>query len=175
MLAREEHTVTATKMPPKDVFMQFADIEGSTGAVSNVLGEFVINTGLSVRGALIWIIHMIEIGFAGSLSGSFKGVEYAISSRGSLATMPELGDHGVLVRGKRLLSFLTSGAALAVEPHRLPFSPPVPIAAPALHLYVQGAADHADGRNKRVDARVGFTTVPLDSALYTEIAEVWGW
>ena len=165
----------AGKQSAKDILMQFADIAGNTGAASSTLQEQVINTGLSVRGALVWLIHMVEIIYGGNLTTNFRGVDYAVCTRTGLAAMPQIGDHGVLFRGGLFMDMLTSGAGVREKPHRLSFSPPVPIASPQLSVYVQGVANHADGQNKRCDIRMGFTTVPLDSALYTEIAEVWGW
>ena len=163
------------KKGPTDAYMNFKAVEGGTGADSDALQEYEETTGLSVRGQLVWLIHKIEWFFDVYFTTNFLSVNAALSTVSGLSAMPEITDIGCVARVRCGFNMVTSGASRYNEPFTQSFLPPIPLAAPKLNLYVQGAADHADGQNKDVNCRIGFTTTALDSAMYTEIAETWGW
>lgn len=160
---------------PADMFMQFAEIKGTTGAVSNALEETKVQTGLTIRGGLLWLVHLVEINFEGDYTANFNGFEWALSTVSGQSTLPRQGDKGTVSRGRRRLEVITSGGSIYAEPIQMHYLPPIPLAAPTLSLYVLGETNHADGQNKNVDMRLGFTTAALDAKTTLEVAEVWGW
>lgn len=160
----------------RDLYVQFKSIEGVYGANATTLQEDTVDTGLSIRGGLVWCIHFIEwwthMGFT---SPNLQTYDLVLSTVPGQAALPALGDRGTIgyYSGRTYLN--TSGAGLIHQPHMQQLLPPVPIAAPQLVLYAQCGADLAGDRNQPFAVRIGFTTAPLSAAMYTEIAETWGW
>lgn len=162
----------------KDLFMNFADVSAMTDAAnSGSLVEAAVNTGLSIRGQLIWLIHLIEVTFPilDLHGGTNHQFGMALSTRAGLATMPNIGEGGLIARMTAAMKFTTSGAQMSFTPLVLHYLPPIPLASPQISIYVNTNVDLAGYRAKTIHARLGFTTAPLDAAAYTEIAEVWGW
>jgi len=160
----------------KDVFLNFVDVSKALDAAdSSTLVEGEVNTGLSIRGQLIWIVHCIEVFFADtSVASSIQ--ELALCTVQGLASMPSLGDKGVICKVKERLMYAGAAFSHAIQrPQVLHYLPPIPLAAPTISLYAKTAADEAVLRGEIIQARIGFTTAPLDAAAYTEIAETWGW
>ncbi len=166
--------MAAKKDSATDMFMNWADISVNLDAAdSSVLVEAQRNTGLSIRGALLWLIHVVEIYFP--REGASNELQMAVSTRAGLAVMPLLGDTGVVVKAIHAVNLTVEGASQYTQPVQLRYLPPIPIAAPQLSLYAKSAANIVGLRGDLLEARIGFTTAPLDAAAYTEIAEVWGW
>lgn len=164
------------KADPSDLYMNFADISvdlDAANSASLVEGQF--KTGLSVRGQLAWIVHSIEVYFAdAAVATSIQ--ELAVCTVGELATMPDLGDKGVIHKCRERLLYAGAAFAAAVyRPYGKEFLPPVPLASPNLSVYAKTAADDANLRGETIEVRLGFTTVPMDSKLVLEIAETWGY
>lgn len=161
---------------PKDLFLNFAGVASrSHPSAGDSLQETVFNTGLSIRGALIWLIHLVEFNHM-DLTANNHGTQMALSTRQGLTVMPELNDDGVIALSEdRLIGTFAAGASRFESPSVQKFLPPIPIAAPALSVYVIARSNHADSIDELCPLRLGFTTAPLDSKTYMEIAEAWGW
>lgn len=165
-----------TKDLPADMFMQFKDITVLlNGANTSTLEEQEIDTGLSIRGRLVWLIHLIEVSIPLWSFTAPLVLDVGASTRVGLAAMPPLGDPGVLFRASLSAHVATEGGMVHTSPMQLRYLPPFPLAAPKLSVYAQSDADEAAFQGKPVSVRLGFTTAPLDAAMYTEIAETWGW
>jgi hypothetical protein len=164
-----------TNVTPKDLFIQYKDISVLTdGADSTTLVSADFDTGLSLRGGIAWLIHMIACQ-AEVLNVTAEGVRIALSTLKGKTAMPRLHDKGCIDVFSWVAEFLTSGmfALDAVSRHSM--MPPLPLAAPNISLYVQTPTDVAAARGTFVDIRIGYTTMPLDAPIFQEIAEVWGW
>lgn len=160
----------------KDLYMQFADVSVNLDSSNTTtLVEGNVNTGLSIRGGLVWLIHLIEIIFAEGETTASVTQNIALSTTPDLAAMPDLGDAGVICKAEKQVILVTSGVAFNLQPSAFHYLPPIPLAAPQISIYANTTADNSPLRGDLVEARIGFTTVPLDSALYAEIAETWGW
>lgn len=162
------------KEAPTDAFMQFKEFKLTAPSDTSTLKEEKVPTGLSVRGQLAYLIHLVQV-WPHNLSPNFKFWTWALCSVEGLSAMPQVSDKGVVAKGEQRL--VIAGAAYAthiVGPMAQSFLPPVPFAAPNLSLYWQGAANHADGSGDYY-ARIGFTTAPMDSAMVLEVAETWGY
>jgi hypothetical protein len=166
----------ARKPQASDLYMNFATLQGAYASTATNLVEVQVNTGLSIRGALIWLIHQVEFEHE-AVAQAAVDIEprYALSTRQGLSVMPGLGDDGVISAGRQLLVIVTSGAMSVQQPQVAQYLPPVPIATPQLSLYLIARVANAAVNSKAAKLRIGFTTAPLDSAVYTEIAEAWGW
>jgi hypothetical protein len=161
---------------PKDLYMQFADVSVEfDSSDSSTLVTDKVNTGLSIRGQLIWLIHQIEVLFSTQEGGASNQQRIAISTREGLTSLPNLGDAGVIAKLEKQFLLATSGISLIHQPHTAKYLPPIPIASPAIHLYAETKNDSANFRGELIEARFCFTTAPLDAKTYTEIAETWGW
>lgn len=159
---------------PTDVFMQFAAFSGVWPGVTTVLSTADLKTGLSIRGGIMWLIHMVElITAAPNLNGIH--VQVSLSVRDALTVFPKLDDPGVLAHMEMEAHFNTSGRMIWGFPMVSHFLPPIPLAAPNLSLYWQSSADDAGLDGEDVIARVGYTTSPLDAKAYAEIAETWAY
>lgn len=157
-----------------DLFLNFKAITCLTDAAdSATLAEAKINTGLSIRGMIIWLIHLLEVHMP--LAGATCTVRAALSTRQGLTSMPSQIDDGLICRWEQKQDIAAAGALVVVYPHAAHYLPPIPIATPEISLYVDASPDIAGMRAKPVDVRLGMTTSPLDAAAYTEIAETWGW
>jgi len=163
------------KVTAKDLYMNFVALEGAIDETdATELMEAVINTGLTIRGALIWLIHLVEL-YIPMPRVTTARITVALSTRQGLAAMPAIGDDGVIVRASHDFHITTSGMQRFLMPLALHYLPPIPIATPQLSLYIQEDTADADLLGAAVAGRLGFTTTALDAAVYTEIAEAWGW
>lgn len=165
----------AKKTTGSDMFLQFADVSANLhGTDTSILVEGVRQTGLSVRGALIWLIHLVEVHFdlLDLVAASAHNMELALCTRKGLTSMPDVGDHGVICK---LEAAMKTGGGPIVGPSVLHYLPPIPLAAPSISLYTKSNSHLASWVDSKLEARIGFTTAPLDAAAYTEIAETWGW
>lgn len=163
------------KVTSRDLYLNFVALETAIDAAnSSTLVEVVLNTGLSIRGGLVWLIHLVELFVRppGSQAAEFS---IALVTRQGLAAMPRVGDDGVICKVNRTMTLITSGMVAPFLPSVLHYLPPIPIACPQISLYCAENADVSGDRGVAIEGRVGFTTTPLDSAVYTEIAEAWGW
>lgn len=167
---------------PADLFMNFmtADLD-VVGNPPDTLRSVEIPTGLSVRGGFIMLIHMVAFKLMGILDTGDR-MQVALSTREGVLVPPQLDDDGCIARICRVSQSTAVGTVDAIEEGELVnrFLPPIPLAAPRLFLSEIHGPDGslvqstpADERQVRV--RIGFTTAPLTSAVYTEIAETWGW
>lgn len=163
----------AKRAPPTDAFMNFKDVTVDLDAAdSSALVSNDENTGLSVRGALIWILHLVQVWLPYKQSAVSSELTYALSTVSGLTSMPSLGDRGLIT--KMHIAFFGAGT-LMISPQVQHYLPPIPLAAPQITAYAQTDVNDVPYRGLEIEARLGFTTAPLDAASYTELAEVWGW
>jgi len=166
----------AAELKHKDVFMQFKDFRISLDAAdSSTLVTVSFDTGLSVRGQLMWLCHLVEVWNPVRAFANPVICEMALSTRAGLAVFPEIGDPGLIFKESHAGHVITTGGQTTRDPHQLRFLPPIPLAAPNLSMYAQMDADEAAYRGVLLTARMGYTTTPLDAGAYVEIAETWGW
>ena len=163
----------------RDLFMQWYPLDISTDdtdASDVVRADFV--TGLSVRGDYAWIIHKIE--FAPQAMNNFGGGDnqwnFSLCTTdgypiGAGEDVPNLNQKGVIGKFGFTYSLTTEGAWAMKLPLTWESLPPTIIAAPKLSLYANCNVDAAAVRDQQVVMRIGFTTVPMDAAMYLEIAE----
>jgi hypothetical protein len=159
------------------MFAQFAAVHVDLdSADTTVLVSNRLDTGLSIRGGLLWLIHAIDWYLAMDYSTSSCRQTAALSTVEGLATMPNLQDRGCIDKIQENF-IITTAVAINIwyNPVRHGWLPPVPLAAPSINLYAQCTANIAALRGDEVACRIMFTTAPLDQAAYTEVAEVWGW
>ncbi len=160
---------------PKDLYMNFKEITVVTDAANSVtLVEASVDTGLSIRGGFMWLIHLVEMEFDMPFIGTTHSLYAALSVLKGRAVLPTYGQNGLITRYVRTFEALTSGFTNVQEPNRFSFLPPIPVAAPNLSLYAKSSLDHATLRGKDIHCRIGYTTTKLDSAAFLEIAEAWG-
>jgi len=157
-----------------DLYMQFAALSVIlNGTNAQTLVEAMIHTGLSIRGGLAWLIHQVEVFCpVGTLAGA-EELYVAVAGIPSLGAMPELNDKGVLVRVTDAHTMVTNGMSQQYMPWVRHFLPPVPYAGPKMCVYARTRDDEAPYRGLVVRARICFTTVPIDSKMYAELAETW--
>lgn len=158
-----------------DLYMNFSSFKGALdGTDSTTLVEVIVNTGLHVRASLIWLIHLVEAHVVYPTAA--VEIQVAFSTRQKLASIPELGDNGLIALfGQKTVTSAGGFHSLQEAPQRQAFLPPVPLATPAISMYLATVTDVAGVRGQPVAARLGFTTAPLDAQAYTEIVETWGW
>lgn len=159
---------------PTDVFMQFAAWSLVWPGVTTVLTEAAIKTGLSIRGGIMWLIHMVEL-INVNPSVDANAVDVSLSVRDGLNVLPQLDDPGCLAQMRQVATLSTNGRSLSLLPHTAHFLPPIPLAAPNLSLYAVSSIDDAALDGDEVVVRVGYTTSPLDARSYAEIAETWAY
>jgi len=159
---------------PKDLYMNTCRIKLKTAASSVTLVEAKKDTGLSVRGGLIWLLHAVEFFFVAAHSTTVRS-KLLLSTVPDLATFPALGDRGVISVGEVLTMLSSSGGGWLKQPIVNKYLPPIPLASPNISLYWMSSVDVAEIRLVDMEARLLFTTAPLDQKTYVEIAEVWGW
>jgi hypothetical protein len=161
----------------KDLYMQFASWAGdfdTSDATTLVASE--LNTGLSIRGGLVWLIHLIEWEvFQAWVAATHERVFAALSTVPGLAAIPEFDDAGCISRYVSDSYLNANGAAVFFQPIAFHYLPPIPLAAPLLTMYFQAEtnSDLFDGEKCR--CRIGYTTKPIDEGLYAEVAEVWSY
>lgn len=164
-------------MPPRstpaDLFTQFFPFEAVLDAAdSSVLVEESKNTGLSIRSTFLWLIHAIEWLPAFNEPTSVL-LQVALSKLKGESTIPNCVDAGCVAQAGTLSGVATEGAITQWVPYVQRFLPPMPYAAPNLSLYVKTSINSVNWRGKAVRCRLHYTTIPLDSAVYVEIAETW--
>ena len=168
------------KETPADLFMQFKTLDGQTDATNGeLLEERSYPTGLSIRAPLLWLIHKVSFYFdipTMMVVPDEHLVQIALSTIPGLTVFPLPGDNGLI----ELAEFVIGHGAVGNEggftmqmPMEYNFLPPVPIAAPNLSVYCRQAPDTATLRANKQQVRIGFTTSPIDTEAYAEIAEVW--
>lgn len=165
-----------TKQTPTDVFMQFASWKLTWPSVTTTLVETKKNTGLSIRGGLMWLVHLIEVfgAFLPALASStVMQLDMALSTVPDATVIPTAGDKGFVGGVSSCTNMATSGGVNDGLPLRLSYLPPVPLASPRLSAYIIGSQDMSPLDGLDVYVRVGYTTSPLDSRAYAEIAETW--
>jgi hypothetical protein len=161
---------------PTDIFMQFAAWKMTWPGTSTDLTEVKKQTGLSVRGGLMWLIHLVELtGFIKPPVVTDVMVTAALSTIAGAAAAPTPADKGYVAGFTSVSTFLTSGMMQSLYPWVQHFLPPVPIAAPSLSAYIHSSADNSSLDGKDVHIRAGYTTTPLDAKAYAEIAETWSY
>lgn len=164
------------KKTSTDKFMQFGVIKGVLTSSSDDLVSANLNTNLSIRGGLAWLIHVVEFIFEGSLfSAAFSSFDMSLSTVKGETVIPDIDDKGVIAFSRFISQYASSGAYNpGAMPKVLSFLPPVPIASPNLTLYGKCSTDAAAMDATAFKCRFGFTTISLDDGMYTEIAETWG-
>lgn len=158
---------------PTDIFLQFAAWTLTWPAVSTTLVEEPKNTGLSVRGGLMWLVHLVELLGAFSSGATNVTIRAALSIIKGATIMPRPADKGYVAGFSSLSRFTTSGMYEQPLPAVLSYLPPVPIAAPNLSGYIVSDTDVPGLDAKELFMRIGYTTEPLDAKGYAEIAETW--
>ena len=162
---------------PKDIYGQFALVRAfvhGSDTTETVTGK--LNTGLSIRHGIIWLIHMVEF-FTQELHqiNADNDLSWVLSTVPEEPVIPELTDKGVIAKSQLEWTVLTSGGGAFELPAVRSFLPPIPIAAPSLNVYFKTADNSSPLYGALVEARIMYTTQEVDDpALYTEIAEVWG-
>lgn len=160
------------KEKPKDLFMQFAAVTVPLdGTDTSVLQESRIDTGLSIRGEFIWLIHLIEMDLTQKdADGSITAV---LSSVPNQASLPTIVDRGTVTWMKLGTKFDTEGRSVIESPKKAIYLPPIPYASPTLSLYAKTSAHEAGIIGAVQECRIGYTTLPITKEIYLEIAEVW--
>lgn len=157
-----------------DVFMNFAMIRATINAAnSSTLAKGSVQTGLSVRGNLAWLIHRLEL-IIPTQNDGYNWVDAVLSANPGHSTLPSLDDDGVIAHMREGFNIKTSGASPIDFPKKDTFMPPVIYAKKTMNLYVKSNTDYAGYRNKDVLIRIGYTTIPVEEGTYTEVAETWG-
>lgn len=162
---------------PSDMYMNFLDASVTTDATaSTTLASAEVATGLSIRGGLAFLIHKVEVMWPFLDFGANPNhIRVMLSTKADQAALPDIGDQGAISGAQMCVDFSASGGLnLEENPKILNYLPPIPVASPKIVAYVDCLADDAAWRGKEVGVRVGFTTVKIDSKLYTELAETWG-
>lgn len=163
-----------SKVKQQDLFMQWYPIEVTLDAAdTTTLTENQITTGLSIRGEYAWLIHRIEYYFdALYLGGAVDNrVDVAVSVAQGAAAMPAINDPGVIHKLSWAYAFGAAGVQFFDLPRVWSSMPPTIIAAPTLSVYANTVADFASYQGQSIQARLGYTTIPIDQKLYLEIAE----
>lgn len=159
---------------PSDMYMNFLDATVTMGATSTDVVSTEVATGLSIRGGLAFLIHKVEWCFNNIGAAATSYLEAALSTRSGETSVPELGDQGTIDRYFLDCNGGTSSSFYQSLPIHHNFLPPIPVAAPKIVCYATASVDTAVFRSKTLECRIGFTTVKIDSRMYTELAETWG-
>lgn len=163
----------------KDLYMNFKDVEVDLDSTTSTatLVEAETDTGLTIRGGLVWLLHLIEWYFSDDAAAASVTQIACLSTVAGQATMPELTDKGTIAKAQSAFQFATGvGFQFGLmQPFAQHYLPPIPIASPQICLYAKTNVDNSNLDGDTIRARIGFTTAPLDNAMYTEIAETWGW
>lgn len=157
----------------QDLFMQWYPVGLSLAASSDDVVEAEFTTGLSIRGEYAWLIHRVEVYLqdAWTLVAGNR-VMMALSVTQGEAVVPNLDDYGTIVVMEQVSMLAgASGLGTLVQPFIWPCLPPTIIASPKLSFYARTGTDQANLRTKKIVGRIGYTTVPIDSKMYLEIAE----
>lgn len=162
------------KAKMRDLYMNIFPFSVTLADPADTFVEQKHATGMSIRGGLAWLVHLVEIAFLKGMSVT-NHVAVTVSTVANLGAMPDVADKGTLVAGALDHVFTTSGRAFHVRPSAWHFLPPLPIATANISAYAQCESDEVALQLATINGRLGFTTVELDAALYTEIAETWGY
>lgn len=164
----------AKQASSRDDYMNFVGTKVMLGADTSVVVKGEIDTSLSVRGGLAWLIHLVEwvMGYWTSPGQLLKRA--VLSTRNNLTSYPALYDDGVIDQCIRDTSYEAGGHATDLwMPKRHGYLPPIPIASSKLALYAHTVAHNAASVGEVIECRIGFTTIKLGAAAYTEVAETW--
>lgn len=160
----------------KDLYMNFMSIDVDLDAAdSTTVVEQQVNTGLSVRGGLAWLIHLVEIYFTDA-SVHQNYLLAALSTRHGETEVPTIFDGGCIAAARR--DSFTAGSAywtFDYQPKQINYLPAIPIAAQSISLYAASETNSATYQGETIEVRIGYTTVELDAKMYLEIAEAWGY
>lgn len=159
---------------PSDLYMNFLDASVTLGADSSVLAQSEVSTGLSIRGQLAFLIHLVQFQPVAIGQGVTADLACCVSTRADLTTMPDLGANGTIDKWFMDLDHAALGTDRMIGPWNHNFLPPIPVAAPKIVTYAKASVNNAVFQNKKINVRIGYTTVKIDSKLYTELAETWG-
>lgn len=162
----------------RDAFMNYA-AWATVSADLATLRSGTLNTGLSIRGGLAWLLHKVEAYLSTIIpiteTDQSESIQVAVSTIPNQAGIPDWTSQGTVDYWniESNVRLTTSGAwqTLFRQPLESVHLPPVPLASPQLVGYAISDRAHTAA----VTFRVQFTTQTLDQALYQEIAEVWGW
>lgn len=158
----------------KDIYMQFRGTSlAIDGTNSTTVVRVDMETGLTIRGGLAWLIHKIEARWS-DFPEVDNTIRWGLSALSTLAGLPNINGDGTLAIGESTVRLTTSGIATFVQPHVQRFLPPLVYARSKISLYAGSQADEAGIRGDFLDVRIGYTTVKLDPAVLTEIIETWG-
>lgn len=166
------------KETSKDLFLNFASLMLNIGAPSTVLVTALLNTGMSIRGALGWLVHQIQWWITDDMDSQVPNALWGVlGTRPALAVMPAPEDDGVIDAAYLVWGFAApaTGAFGAELGRPRAFNPPIPLASPSVTLYGSSMAADANLQGNKMVVRLGYTTTPMDAALWQEIAETWGW
>jgi len=156
--------------------MNLATIPAQEGLTAATLHSQSLNTGLSLRGELIWLIHQVEFFVYPypSLSNTQWNLQVCLSTQSGLSSFPDADQRGVIASHYYTHLYPSSGNQWWVDedPFIHSYLPPIPLASSMVIMYVYSNMTVA---STNVWTRIGYTTVPLTSATYLEIAEAWGW
>lgn len=163
-----------------DLFMQFQPFEIKTSDFdAGNLVEVDIATGLSIRAPRMWRIHKIEVDWPISnlmLIPDEHALQLTIGSRIGAAARPQLNDAGVLKEFTLALGHGaagTEGGFVIQSREDVDFLPPIAWASPWLAIYCRGTPDLSTLRDLPIRGRIGFTSQPIESQDYAELAETW--
>lgn len=134
-----------------------------------------VDTGLSLRGGIAWLVHAIDVAWMDAVEAVAVVYSVALSTLKGQAVIPDLLAPGCVYRWNLQSTMLTSGRSDIHLQRREVFGPPVPLATPNLTIYASTQVDVAAARGDEIQIRIGYTTIPLEPAIFQEIAEVWGW
>lgn len=158
---------------PSDMYMNFLDATVTLdSANSSTLESTEIATGLSIRGGLAFLIHLVEIVWPDVQADDH--LLAGLSTKSGETSVPSLGDTGCISSFAMNYERVTQGINRCPQTQQLSYLPPIPLASPKIVAYAATNADDAQARSKVVHIRIGFTTVKIDNRLYTELAETWG-
>lgn len=171
----------------EDIFENWADIEATFGAASNVLVEEEFDTGLALFGDRAWAIHRMEIYGVGFPLARAIAIATADDQIRMMVAVGRPGltpdeakpkpDEGLILKSMHCAGFHFStqgvGAVLVQEPWVWRPSTPVPYARNKLSVYVACENDEAAFQNAVIAVRIAYTYIPATKELYRELQERW--
>jgi len=162
---------------PTDLYMQYVSIPLDCVVQDiNILVEASINTGLSLRGNFAWLIHEVEFLWYLDSWAANSWFEACLTSRIGETVMPQLENPGVIDMHRMRCGLASTANDLLDQSKVYHHLPPVPFAGPKLSLYLQAGITGVNWyAGRKLDCRIGFTTQDIDSKMYLELAETWGY
>lgn len=159
-----------------DELMQFATVSVRLDASdASALVDAPLQTGLTVRGDMVWKIHRLDIRMPHTAGVTDYVLAAGLSMRAGLAGVPLTSDPGCIYRWDRQFDIAANGVVYQGWPVVDTFMPALPIAGPTARLYAALDADQAVMRNQLIAVRIGFTTEKMTKAMWQELLDVWGW